>query len=148
MMKTCQKSIKQSTQKSGRVFDWGPLAIFVEHWGTHYMSTSLDPKSQNRNNSAHAIDHLFSLYTWELNFGQTIWDKSEVLLGRSWRRIWEPCENMMRTHWEQGKWIPPPWAAPPRRTKTGPLMSAYWAFSLVAWNFYFPKLFVATFGLG
>jgi hypothetical protein len=24
---------------------------------------------------------LFSLSTWELNFGQTIWDKTEVLLG-------------------------------------------------------------------
>jgi hypothetical protein len=28
--------------------------------------------------------HLFSLYTWELNFGQTIWDhKIQVLLGTS-----------------------------------------------------------------
>jgi hypothetical protein len=24
---------------------------------------------------------LFNLHTWELNFGQTIWDKIEVLLG-------------------------------------------------------------------
>jgi hypothetical protein len=62
--------------------------------------------------------HLFSLYIWELNFGQTIWDhKTQVLLGTSsgmhlgtlWElngnmlRTWEPFENMVRTHWEWRK---------------------------------------------
>ncbi len=60
--------------------------------------------------------YIFSLYTWELSFGQTIWDKTQVLLGIScgmhlktlWKlgnplRIWELIENMMGTHWEKGK---------------------------------------------
>jgi hypothetical protein len=48
------------------------------------------------------IFHLVSLYTWELNFGQTEWDKIEVLLGMFYRTIWglgEPQKNMMRSHW-------------------------------------------------
>jgi hypothetical protein len=28
--------------------------------------------------------YLCSLYTWELNFGQTTWDKTHVLWGTSW----------------------------------------------------------------
>jgi len=36
---------------------------------------------------------LFSLYTFELNFGQTIWGKTHVLLGTSrgqyFRTLWE-----------------------------------------------------------
>ncbi len=50
--------------------------------------------------------HLFGLYTWELNFGQTIWDKYEVLLGVlgvSWGMDlgtpWE-LENPLGTWWE------------------------------------------------
>jgi hypothetical protein len=41
-----------------------------------------------------------------LNFGQTIWDKNEVLLGMSSRttqELEEPQENMMRTIWTQKK---------------------------------------------
>jgi len=58
--------------------------------------------------------HLFSLYTWKLNFGQTIWDKIEVLLvlwRTSWETTWqlgEPNGNMMRTQWEQGTYLLPP----------------------------------------
>jgi hypothetical protein len=49
------------------------------------------------------ITHLFNLYTWELNFGQTIWDKSEVLFGNIWGTTWELMElfqNLMGTHKE------------------------------------------------
>ncbi len=39
------------------------------------------------------ITLFFSLYTCELNFGQTIWGKTQVLLGTSWgqhfRTLWE-----------------------------------------------------------
>ncbi len=49
--------------------------------------------------------YLFNLYTWELNFGQTIWDKREVLLGTIWgtpwelgEPPWEHDENTLRTH--------------------------------------------------
>jgi hypothetical protein len=47
--------------------------------------------------------HLFGLYPWELNFGQT-----QVLLGTSWGMhlgiLWELDGNMSRTHWEsEGK---------------------------------------------
>jgi hypothetical protein len=41
--------------------------------------------------------HLCSLYTWELNFGQTIWDKTKVLpFGTSWGIY-------LGTVWEQEK---------------------------------------------
>jgi hypothetical protein len=41
-----------------------------------------------------------------LNFGQTIWDKIEVLLGTFWGThmgTFLEIGNMLRTHWEQGK---------------------------------------------
>jgi len=55
---------------------------------------------QNRNKciSQQPI-YLFSLYTWELNLRQTLWDKIKVLLGTSR----EHNENMLGTHWEQGR---------------------------------------------
>jgi hypothetical protein len=64
--------------------------------------------------------HLFSLYTWELNFGQTIWDKTQELLGTSWGMH-------LGTFWEQGKntkeslFFPSP---PLKRKKIGLFMSA------------------------
>jgi hypothetical protein len=45
----------------------------------------------------------FSLYTWELNFGQNIWDKSEVPLGTLCGTNWELEEsfgNLIGTHRE------------------------------------------------
>jgi len=57
-----------------------------------------------------------------LNFGQTIWDKIEVLLG-----TFLELGNMLRTHWEQGKKnknSPHPHRTPPhstsKRKKQGP----------------------------
>ncbi len=54
--------------------------------------------------------YLFSLYTWELNFGQTVWDKTQVLLGTSWgihlRTFWELDGN-------KGKNKNPPPPSPP-----------------------------------
>jgi hypothetical protein len=51
--------------------------------------------------------HLYSSYTGELNFGQTIWDKTQVLLGTSsgthLGTLREPFGNMLGTHWEQGE---------------------------------------------
>jgi hypothetical protein len=45
--------------------------------------------------------HLSTLCTWELNFGQTIWDKTQALLGASWEMhvgtFWEHFENLMGT---------------------------------------------------
>jgi len=55
--------------------------------------------------------HPFSLYTWELNFGQTTRDKYEVLLGMSWGTTWEleePLENTLRTREKMKKNSPPP----------------------------------------
>jgi len=39
--------------------------------------------------------HIFNLYTLELNFGQNIWDKFEVLLGTSWGTFCEFHGNPM-----------------------------------------------------
>jgi len=64
--------------------------------------------------------YLFSIYTWELNSGQTIWDKAEVVLGT----FWEPFGNMIRTHWEHEKNTQNPSASPSKRKKTGPFMNA------------------------
>ncbi len=48
---------------------------------------------QNRNECiSQQPVYLLSLYTWELNLGQTLWDKIKVLL--------EPQGNKMRTCWE------------------------------------------------
>jgi hypothetical protein len=45
--------------------------------------------------------HLFSLYTGELRFGQTMWDKTQILLGTSWG-----------THWKQVKKTKNPYFPP------------------------------------
>jgi hypothetical protein len=63
----------------------GPsIFLFFEILGTPppSRSTSLDfvDSKWKQILLAIAVD-LFILYTWELNFGQTIWDKTEVLLG-------------------------------------------------------------------
>jgi hypothetical protein len=51
---------------------------------------------------------LFTLYTCELNFGQTIWGKTHVLLGTSWgqhfRTLWEYDGNKGK----KTKILPPP----------------------------------------
>jgi hypothetical protein len=39
--------------------------------------------------------HLLNLYTLELNFGQSIWDKFQVLLGTSWGTFCEFDGNHM-----------------------------------------------------
>jgi hypothetical protein len=43
---------------------------------------------------------LFSVYTGQLNFGQIVWDKTQVLLGTSsgthLGTVWEHAENTLR----------------------------------------------------
>jgi hypothetical protein len=75
--------------------------------------------------------YLFSLHTWELNFGQTICDRAEVLLGISYGDNLRTWENPMGTHWEQGEKPkykpPPPPSTPPsifKRKKVDPFMRA------------------------
>jgi hypothetical protein len=103
----------------------GPSPFFWEHWALPNRSTSLDHQLQIKTNVL-PMAHLFSIYTWKLNFGQTVWDKSEVLLGTFWGTTWKPgapCANPMETHRkpdgnkERKQKIPSP--------------------SLCAWNFYF-----------
>ncbi len=80
----------------------------LEHWALPNRSTSLDPKLHNKKQIYSPIAHLFSLYTSELNFGRTIWEKSEVLLGISWGTLWEQIGNMEKT-----QKIPPPHPSAP-----------------------------------
>jgi hypothetical protein len=76
------------------------------------------------------IANLFILYTWELNFGQTIWDKIEMLLGTTylknnlgtWGISLEDDENMLGTHWEQGRKTKKKLPHPQKEKKTGPMM--------------------------
>jgi hypothetical protein len=93
------------------------------------------------------LPYLFSLHTWELNFGQTIWDKIEVRLWTTWE-LEEPCENMMRTHWEQGKKqeITPP--TPPPKENIGPHHEHMLSLLIGCMKFLFPKTLVIIFGLG
>ncbi len=91
------------------------------------------------------MTHLCSLYTWELNFGQTICDKSEVLLQKYWGITWEPHGNMTGTHWEQGgKNNNVPSSPPPKE--------GYWIsrecmlnLPLGCMKLLFPKMFVTIF---
>ncbi len=46
---------------------------------------------------------LCSLYTWKLNCGQSICDKTDVRLGTSWEFFEQPLGNLMGTHWKQGE---------------------------------------------
>jgi len=67
-----------------------------------------------------------------LDFGQTIRDKAEVLLGKSWgttSELGEPCGNKMRTHLgTRGKTKITSPSPLPNRKKLNPLS----AFSLTA----------------
>ncbi len=73
-----------------------PSSIILEQWACLNGSTSLDPELQNRNKRA-ALGRTSSVYINESwNFGQTIWAKSEVLLGTSWGTLQE-LENHLRT---------------------------------------------------
>jgi hypothetical protein len=84
-----------------------------------------------------------------LNFGQTIWDKIEVLLGTSWE-LREPQLNTLRTYWEhignkeakekKKKKSSPTSPHPhptPKRKKQGPWQVHAELFPLAASNFYF-----------
>jgi len=77
-------------------------SIFSEQWGTPQWEHLFGPQLQNKNKCIPwPIAHLFNLYTWELNFGQTIWNKTKVLLGTSYgmylRTLWEHDGHTLRT---------------------------------------------------
>jgi hypothetical protein len=66
---------------------------------------------------------LYGLYPWKLNCGQSIWNKTDVLLGTSWGIFEHPLGNLMGTHWKQEKKeeknpSPPP---PTPKVKNNPL---------------------------
>ncbi len=84
--------------------------------------------------------HLFSLFTWELSFGQTIGDKIEVLLGTfQGENLGESFGNLMGTHMEQKGKIAKNSSSLylSKRKKTGPLMSPCWAFHWLHGTFIF-----------
>jgi hypothetical protein len=108
----------------------GPTAIFLDHWAWPSIEASLCPVAK-WNQVYNRRFHLFSIYTGELNFGQTIWDKTQVLLGTYWGMH-------LGTHWEQRNKTNNPCPPPThKKQKTGSFMRACWAFPLAAWNFYF-----------
>jgi hypothetical protein len=85
----------------GRVIFIGPSTMFfwnIEHSPMEAPLWTSQLENRNKCISQQPI-YLFSLYTWELNLGQTLWDKIKVLLGTSR----EQNENMLGTHWEQGR---------------------------------------------
>jgi hypothetical protein len=83
--------------------------------------------------------NIFSLYTGELDFGQTIWHKTQVLIlgnasGNTLGTLWELYENTLETREKKLNVSLSPLS---KRKKLDPFMSACWAFPLDAWNFYF-----------
>jgi predicted AlkP superfamily phosphohydrolase/phosphomutase len=87
----------------------------------------------------------FGLYTWELNFGQTIWDKTQVLLGTSWRMhlgtIWEQMGN-------KGKKQIILFFPPPLKKKKLDCSWCMLSLPIGYMKFPFPKLFLTIFSLG
>ncbi len=92
--------------------------------------------------------HLFSLCTGKLNFGQTIWDKTQVLLGTSW-------ELHLGTHWEQRNKTQNPWPCPLKKKKnwiihewcilSPPLVCMKFFSFQNCWSpFFWPKLMAGT----
>jgi len=83
-----------------------------------------------------------------LKFGQTIWDKTQVLLGTSWKCSWEhfgnlkPFGNMMGTRGKKNH-IPPP-----QKIKFWVVHECMMSFLIGCMKFLFPKLLVTIFHLG
>jgi hypothetical protein len=101
---------------------------------------------QNRNKYA-PLDYM--LYTKELNFGQTKWDKTLVLLGASWGMhpgTWEPFGNILGTRGRNQKF--PPSHPTPKRKKNRAHCYCMLSLPIGCMNFLFPKLFVTIFSLG
>jgi hypothetical protein len=90
---------------------------------------------------------LYTLYTWKLDCGQTIWDKMEVLFGTSRWTLWAWWEHIGNITKQKMPSTPIPPPPKPKRKKLSPGVSqmlfyahcgsACWAFLLTAWNFYF-----------
>ncbi len=97
-------------------------------------STSLNLRLQNKNNYA-PLDFTFS---GELNFGQTIWDKTQVLLGASWG-------THLGTIWDQGKPPPPRPQHPSQKEKSWTLHEFMLSLPIGCMKFLFPNLFVTIF---
>jgi len=95
----------------------------------------------------------YSWYTGELNFGQTIWDKTQVLLGTSWGThlgtLWELDGNMTVTHWEQAeKTKNPSLPLPLQKEKNWVVHDCMLSHPIGCMKFLFPKLLITSFGLG
>jgi hypothetical protein len=88
--------------------------------------------------------HLCSLYTWKLNFGQTIWDKIEVLpFGTLWEiYIWEQFGNKRR---KQKILLPHPLL---KKKKICTVHKCMLSLPIGCMKFLFPKLFITIFRLG
>jgi hypothetical protein len=85
-------------------FDWPITNVF---WNTGHSPIEAPlstPSGKIETPCLHSpMAYLFSSHTWELNFGQTICDRTEVLLGISCGDNLRTWKNPMGTHWEQGE---------------------------------------------
>jgi len=63
--------------------DW-PISNFLGTLGMPPIEAPLQTPSCKIEPNVHCGFILFGLQTGELNFGQTIWDKTQVLLGTTW----------------------------------------------------------------
>ncbi len=97
-----------------------------------FMIKTLNPKEETRMRNyvpwlgEKVPIHFWKQARWKDNICQSIWDKSEVLLGTFWGKCWE-IGYLLGTHWKHSgnklnKWknekflhLPPP--PPPKRKK-------------------------------
>ncbi len=88
--------------------NWFITKKILKHWTLPNISTrrcypiyAITPNPKNRNTQVFPFGlPLYSLYTWKFNFGQSICDKSVVLLGTPWGTHWEHCRKPFRNWWE------------------------------------------------
>jgi hypothetical protein len=121
----------------------GPLYWFacLQFFGTlgslQNRSISFGPNCEIKTNVlCHGPPFQFK-YIWEFNFKQTIWDKSEVLLGMSWGTILELEEHIESTLGTRIFKKITPLPSPPPKRKNWTSHECMRAFSLATWNFYF-----------
>jgi hypothetical protein len=84
----------------------GPSTKNLKHWSLPKWKHLFALQVAKLKQMYSPIIDLFSLYTWGLNFEQTIWDKIEMLLGMPLGTTWELGESqgdLLRRCWEHNK---------------------------------------------
>jgi hypothetical protein len=136
----------------------GPLPTFLEHWALRQWKHLFVPPVTKYKQMYFLTTYLFSLYTWELNLGETIWDKTKCYWEYFEDHISEHFGNLKTlweldgTHWEPEEKTKNPWFPPPPQPLKRKKLDHSWVPILIIpigyLKFLFPKLFITIFHLG